>query len=45
MMCVDKLFQILIADGKKESLYASILVHNCVYFRGWPHVSLQLARS
>ena len=42
MMCDDKLFQILIVDGKKECLYVSILVGNCVNFKGWPHVSLEL---
>ena len=33
-MCVDKLFQNLISDGKKEYLYASMLVGNCMYYRG-----------
>ena len=41
-MCDDKLFQILIADGKKECLYALIIVGNCVNFKGWPRVSLEL---
>ena len=41
-MCIDRLFQILIAVGKKEYLYASMLVDNCMCFRGWPHVSLEI---
>ena len=42
-MCDDKLFQSLIADGKKECLYSSILVGNCVNFKAWPCVSLELS--
>ena len=41
-MCDDKLLQILIADGKKECLCVSILVGNCVNFKGWPRVFLEL---
>ena len=42
MMSDDELFQSLIADGRKECLYASILVGNWVNFKGWPRVSLEL---
>ena len=44
-MCVDKLFQIIISDGKKECLYVSVLVGNCANFKGWPRVSLELGLS
>ena len=42
MMSDDNLLQILTADGKRECLYASILIGNYVNFKGWPHVSLEL---
>ena len=41
-MCVDKLLLNLISDGKKEYLYVPMLIGNCMYYRGGPHVSREI---